>query len=251
MAGKIVLTTVGTSCFEGEKLRRVGLTNPYQQLKNYFRHFPDDHLPQWIENRTTFKQADSFINAYVERLLRKHDIASEVKNPANGGVNLFSAELTSLHLMYQDAELDLNPEEDRIIFLLSESVEGVLSGLINARLLAEGKYLRDSRGAVTPELSLVEGLQVDNFERFFSEGLDTFLKQIREVTSPTKQTILNITGGYKALVAYSAYFAFVEGLTLVFVFEELTDIVKIQFSKKPDAEQMYADLGRDPTDANA
>jgi putative CRISPR-associated protein (TIGR02619 family) len=187
-------------------------------------------LHEWIKDTVAFPKGEAFISAYVEALL-KVNIAEQIKKPQSDGINAFSAEMTSLHLMYEKAEkLCLDPEQDTILLLLSESPEGVLAGLINARLLshADGKYLKEQ--PVTPQLAIVPGLQVKNFQRFFSEGLRGFVNCIRDAVrrlQPSKP-LLNITGGFKSLVTYSTYIALAFDFQIVFVFEDLTDVVVIE-----------------------
>lgn len=229
MTGRVVLTTVGTSTLDGKKLERLRLGSAYQDISRDLRRVPPEALNQWIDGDISFPKVEQFIADCVERTL-DYDVAIEVKNPSVDRVNIFSAELSSLHLMYASNEFQLDPAQDALVFLLSESPQGVLAGIINQLLLShsDGQYLQGK--SMQPRLQIVSGLQVDNFKQFFSQGLRTLVDCIRQATDgrPQGGVILNITGGFKSLVAYSTLIAFAFDIPVVFVFEELTDIIKIQ-----------------------
>lgn len=241
MLGRLILTTVGTSSLDKERLQRLWVLHAYQDLRRDLQNIPTDKLQEWIDGEFSFAKAESFVNAYVESML-EYDIAAEVVKPAEGeGINIFSAEISSLHLIYEEeqekqSQLGLDSEQDVHILLLSQTPEGILSGILIQNLLShpKGRYIRNKNReemeSISPKLVIVPGLQVKNFNRFFREGLPSMVKRIREFASqyPTKKLILNITGGFKATVAFSSYLALAFQIPMVFLFEELTNVVKIE-----------------------
>lgn len=141
-------------------------------------------------------------------------------------------------------EFSLNPEIDTVILLLSESSEGVLAGLINKRCLEQGKFLKSC--PIIPQVTIVPDLQVENLSKFIAEGLKKFIRCIRQYTKaePTKQAILNTTGGFKSLIPYATYLSLVFQIPMVFVFEELPKLIKINpIILNPSPEQREKLLG--------
>ncbi len=229
MAGRLILTTVGTSALLRAKLDLFYLGQAYEQIRRLdLPRLKPAEWRGWIGGERPPSNMGPFIESYTSRLVDQ-DIETEVHKPPHG-TNAFSAELTSLYLMYQSkqhAELGLDPEADSHALLLSDSPEGVLAGLITQRCLSSGKFL-DGR-SVSPQCAIVSGLQVENFSKFFPDGLKAFVQCVLKFTQgePTKTPILNTSGGFKSLIPYTTYLSLAWQIPMVFVFEELAHVIRI------------------------
>jgi len=222
MPGKLIFTTVGTSILDEKKLELIYLKSAYDDLKFELLRLNSENLKLWVQENQIINRLEIFIKEYVNELL-KLNISDEVKKPPRF-VNVFSAELTSLYLMSisNDEIFSLNPETDTVILLLSDSPEGVLAGLINKRYLENKNYQ-------LLKIAIVPNLQVKNLSKFIPDGLTGFIHCIKEFgrSEPTKKAILNITGGFKSLIPYSTYLSLVYQIPMVFVFEDLPELIKI------------------------
>lgn len=226
MAGRLILTTVGTSALIREKLELLYLRDMYVDLRRLdLSRLTAAQWREWSQGSSPSPRVNEFIEEYTRALLPL-DIVGEVHKPPQA-TNVLSAELTSLHLMYEDKKLALDPDADSHALLLSDSPEGVLAGLIAQRCLSQGRFL-NGRPA-SPQLIVIPGLQVENFTKFFPNGLKQFVQCIQQAgrREPTKERILNTTGGFKSLIPYATYLTLAWQIQMVFVFEELPHIINI------------------------
>lgn len=226
--GLLILTTVGTSALEPGKLDRLRLCDLWRNVEFDLSRLSSDDLQHrdWVENASGLSRAmKGFIDTYVQRInddfaVDDEAIREEIKRAEKGATTALSAEFTSLYL--------LNPasERDQITLLLSDSREGVISGLIN-------KSLIKARFSIDPEIHVIEGLQPKNFSNFFGTGLLEFQKSIEKEIEDHQDLSprLNITGGFKSLVPYATYIAFAHDISLYLAFEEQPEAISINLSQ--------------------
>jgi len=234
--GRLILTTVGTSSVNQDKLGRLYLSSAWLDLKR--------SLPRASENwHRTWTEEDPptgivrFRDSYWE-LIGELDVDEEKDKPRLGGTNVFSAEMTTLHLLRPTAE-------DRIALLLSDSPEGVICGLLVQKCLTQR--------SIHPDLEIITGLQVENFKQFFEDGLNEFFGVItRSIQKfPDKRPVLNVTGGFKSLIPYATYAALAHRMALYFSFEEQPELISIDPSRWPEsfqtkAQEFQEELRREP-----
>jgi hypothetical protein len=235
MAGRLIITTVGTSALEAPKLAKLqlaaygGMRLPETRRKNV--HASDWWM--WLESplpahQTMFADYQAALNA----TLKGSHIADWRCLPRIQKVPVFSAELTSLHL--------LKPaRDDRITLLSSDTAEGALCTVLCAHLLAH--YYPEVE--VTAEI--VEDLTPDMFDAFFASGIGEFAERVRQLrlSSNALQPILNVTGGFKGLLPLATCVALKERISIVFSFEDTGRLVRINL---PDAETLVARKEHDP-----
>jgi hypothetical protein len=207
MSGRLILTTVGTSAVNRDKLERLYLWTPWQDLLRSLPKSATNPHRVWIDQAPP-RNIQRFQESYLQ-FVSGLFIEEEIEKPKQGGTNVFSAELTSLHLMKLDAE------KDHIVLLLSDSPDGVICGLLVRDCLRE-------MFSMTPDMEIIRGLQVENFEQFFEEGLEEFSGTLNRYTDQfsDKAHILNATGGFKSIIPYATYLTLGHNMVLYFVFEE-------------------------------
>ena len=214
-SGRLIITTVGTSAVNRDKLDRLFIASAWQDLR---RSLPRASATRqhrvWIEQEPPLNIA-SFSEAYLQNIA-SCDIDKEKDKPRRNATNAFSAEMTSLYMM------NLKADEDRINLFLSDSPEGVISGLLVQRLLGE-------MFSVRAEMRIVDGLQVDNFDQFFQNGLHQFASAVAECIRrfPGSTPVLNVTGGFKSLIPFATYAALAHDMELYFSFEEQPKPIRI------------------------
>lgn len=226
--GRLIITTVGTSALNGDKLDRLFLAHAWKDLWGSLpRTSAANQHRVWIEQEPHRKIA-SFRDAYLEAAARL-DLDEEKEKPRRGGTNAFSAELTSLYLM------KLRADKDRITLFLSDSPEGAISGLLVQSLLSKIFSLK-------PEMRIVEGLQVENFDQFFKNGLQRFASAVTNCIEslPDHTPVLNVTGGFKSLIPYATYVALAHDMELYFSFEEQPEPVVINPKEWPEPMRQIA-----------
>lgn len=222
MSGRLILTTVGTSAVNKDKLDQLYLWSKWQDVRRGLPKASDNQHQSWIEQEPPAWIRD-FREGYIN-FLSGLDIDEEKYKPQNGDVNVFSAEMTSLHMMKTDnADAD-----DQVVLLLSDSPEGVICGLLVQAFL--------NSLSIQAKLKIIPGLQLENFNEFYESGLDSFFQVINEFVDrfPEKKSVLNVTGGFKSLIPFSTYVAFAYDIELYLTFEEHPEPIVIDTNKWPD-----------------
>jgi hypothetical protein len=226
--GRLIITTTGTSALNGDKLDRLHLTPAWQDLqRSQQRTYAANRHQVWIEQELP-RAIACFRDAYL-KAATNWDLEEEKEKPRRGGTNAFSAELTSLYVM------KLRADQDRITLFLSDSFEGVISGLLVQILLSE-------LFSLTPAMRIVEGLQVENFDQFFKTGLQRFANAVTNCIEsfPNHTPVLNVTGGFKSLIPYATYVALAHDMELYFSFEEQPEPIVINPKEWPESMRQKA-----------
>ena len=242
MAGRLILATVGTSALDRRKLEMLSLWGSYQSIRMELSSATPQKFHLWVEEKHLPRPIDQFMASYADALYRL-DIAEAINQPYRGVIP-FSAEMTSLYLMYQNAEQDpdlqdLDPKTDTIVFVLSDSAEGALCGLLHRKWLSESRFLREQN--IEPTLRIIDDLQVENLPKFLQNGLQKFTAALREYTrGQPRSTLFNATGGFKSLIPYATFLSLAYTMPMFFVFEELPHLLAI----KPPPIQSQDDKAR-------
>jgi len=124
-----------------------------------------------------------------------------------------SAETNSLRL------LRVTPR-DRIVLLHTETGDGLACALELARIV-------ENTLDVQAELRLVAGLQVDDAERFRRQGIQNLFRLLDQEGPQGQQVIINVTGGFKGVVPYTALFGLLYRRPLVYLFEHSATLLTL------------------------
>jgi len=128
-----------------------------------------------------------------------------------------SAEVKSLNKLSQELPDDLS------VYLLA-------SDTINSKICAEVLY-----GAIVGNLEIhfsdhdiIAGLQVQDRKGFAHKGMENLFKRIEDITGGYyRNTIINITGGYKAAIPLLTIFSQVNHIPAYYIFEDTEALMKI------------------------
>jgi len=146
-----------------------------------------------------------------------------------------SAELNHLVPTLQNQPPNRN---DRLHFLASETPDGVLAARILADFCRE-YFERDTY------VEIIEGLQVENGDRFRREGLNNLISKffniLRDAPAGTYQRIINPTGGFKGVVPYLTLIGMLQNVELSYIYEFSSEMIRLAgVPLRLDFEQMEA-----------
>lgn len=114
-------------------------------------------------------------------------------------------------------------KNDLILLFASETTDG------HCCVLAVQKYLKHHWSGIKVETQQILGLQVNDAEKFRSQGVVEFVKKATHVIESYghSNVILNPTGGYKALVPYTVLLGMIKGVKCCYIFEQSTSILEL------------------------
>jgi putative CRISPR-associated protein (TIGR02619 family) len=127
-----------------------------------------------------------------------------------------SAEVHSL------VRLDPGPD-DEVQLLATDTPDGVVC----ARLVAA--YLRQRLGLRAVHVHRIEGLQVDDGERFRRVGIVNYIQKVRQFgdASGWGNVVLNPTGGFKALIPYTTLLGMLFGARVCYIFDNGRELLTL------------------------
>lgn len=88
-----------------------------------------------------------------------------------------------------------------------------------------GRVLKKFIGENTT-IEVVEGLQVKDAKEFQSKGFLNLIEKVKELNSSNAKTVLNISGGYKALIPPLTLLAQLERIPLYYIFEDSDELIE-------------------------
>jgi len=192
---KSVITMVGTSL-----------------MTNYISENDDSKLLKNLYERYKHKPASEYeINKDDITRLKKTLIKFAEENKQA------SAEIRSLEKLSKEIPDDLS------IHLLS-------SDTINSRICAEviKDVLDGSLDVHFTDNNIIRGLQVRDRKGFAEDGMENLFKRIEDITGGYYgDTIMNITGGYKAAIPLLTIFSQINQIPSYYIFEDIDALMKI------------------------
>ncbi|HRK27392.1 MAG TPA: hypothetical protein PK239_08890 [Chitinophagales bacterium] len=125
-----------------------------------------------------------------------------------------SAELKSI------TQIVGSDEKSKVIvhLLTTSSFDGHLCGWILKKELK-------NQGYIHVHLKRIEGLTIDSGTNFQTTALNELAKYVNEYANDN--TILNITGGYKALIPFMTIIGQIKGFQLKYIYEDSNDLIPV------------------------
>lgn len=209
----IIISTVGTSLF----------TNYNQEKKDFkFQEFWDklvwkdvhNGVPKKDKGRKAFSENDW--EKIQEQQAKKASIADSIGQWVIKKGDDASAELKSIKQI-----VGFTDKAKVVIHLLTTSTfDGHLCGWILKKELERQGY---SHSHI--QLKRIEGLTINSGSDFQTTALNELTKYISE--NAENNTILNITGGYKALIPFMTIIGQIKGLQLKYIYEDSNDLITV------------------------
>lgn len=133
-----------------------------------------------------------------------------------------SAELNSLERILEDAKPNRG---DKLYFLASETPDGALAARVVADFCAE-HFERET------EICLIDGLQVDDGQRFRSLGLRSLINKLYDILEDAPaaafRRVLNPTGGFKGVVPYLTVIGMLEpAVEVSYIYERSPELITL------------------------
>ena len=202
---KTIITTVGTSIFTNliKDGKKDSIT---KDIRDLYEHLKDKRFSKW--------DADDIEDGKGGRKGLRSLVKEAIKNLNNDA----SAEIKSIIKI-------ANGEQVIVHLLATDSVLSVLAAEIIKDWFKDEQtvHFTNSYGR-----DIIENLQVDNLVDF-KVGLTNFVTRFYTILgqNESKDFILNITGGYKALIPFMTILGQVNRIDIRYIFEDTEGVLEI------------------------
>ena len=192
---KLVITTVGASLLEKDKLKGV---------KGWIDTKTENDIDNLIAgNVITQRNYDKIVQDYFSAVTDLRD---------------YSAEIASLKLM------KLNRDEDRVVLLFSDTPEGAFCARGNAIYINEHIAQCESVNGTNKDVRKIRGLKIDTAKDFILMGLNNLRAIVVDLFKNKRdkdEIYFNFTGGYKGEIPLITILAknWFNGVPLFYLFE--------------------------------
>lgn len=228
---KRIITTVGTSLFTNymrEDVYKTFGANPGAQYESIKENFDELFLQQAKSNaEPKYKNRCQ----KIESLIKKHWLIGikrtgrEQWQFESGTANEnASAEIKSILAVAKKF-----PDEEFHVHLLATDTMLSDSAAKIIKWWFEN-YYKNNNITVNYNTTedLIDGLQILNSVTFEKEGIANLFNRCDQLyAGDSNNTIINITGGYKALLPFMTIFAQVNGIPLYYIFEDTDELIHI------------------------
>ena len=197
---KLIITTVGTSLLD--KKIHAGF-NKWINMRQ------QNQIPQLFKKEAPAQQKyEEHVMEYFLKMTRRKD---------------YTAEIASLKLM------EINKEEDRVVLLASDTFSGVFCALMNQFYINENIALCEPGNGDDKDLRIIKGLEAKEASRFV-DGLNNLSDLLwefdAEAAKQGRELIFNITGGYKGIIPFIAFYARAHRKKIYYGYEE-SELIEI------------------------
>ena len=226
-----VITTVGTSIITNYIDSEVQKVDGYKKISAIIDKLDKIDKKDVKEKKVNeVERVRAILNdIWIERYKKIGDRWEDI---GGGGYNRdCCAEIKTLLKLYehesQGQKLTLE------IYLISTDTA---SGYLSAELIRDniGKFNNNIK--VAQEIKIIEGLQTKDFNRFDEFGINNLFEEIDKIIVDIKKKdkgfdndklIVNISGGYKALIPYMTIFSQVYKLKSIYMYEDSDSLITI------------------------
>lgn len=200
----IIITTVGTSL----------LSNLLKEdVKGSFNYSLSSSTSKKIQNNSLRRENLEVASAINEVILGNEDFPIDEKYELNLSA---SAEIKSICKI-----ADGTPAK---VYLLA--TDTFMSGYA-AKQIAE--HLNGKNGLTVKNKGCISGLRIDAPEEFEQSGFEELIKVLDSIRQSHQddEVILNISGGYKALIPFLTIYAQLESLPIKYIYENSDEVISI------------------------
>lgn len=216
---KRIITTVGTSLFtnymkKDDVVRAYyDLSKEYEQIDTQFKN---------LEKLDHRKRQDSKYESDIRHI---KDIIQYLWLPS--AYEKSCAELQTISAISEenkDAKLE-------VYLLATDTVLSMVACELIKNWLDQGNIKGVKKcvfhaDANAPDTTVVKGLQVENADTFTREGFSNLLNILQKFIVKDN-TVLNISGGYKAVIPYLTLYAQLEGIPLKYMYEDSEELITV------------------------
>lgn len=246
---KHIITTVGTSIYNNgtklevqnyyteEEKEGQNLINPFLSFdkmnnlsfdKELKKIYPAKH---YQNNKSEYKDLeDNVYKNWLRNIQVELDLTGNYWFYEENNFNTnASAEIKSICKIVEESE----DTEFKVYLLCSDTAIGMSAGHL-VKAFFEGYEMEGK--TITIEIpEHIKGLQIDNADKFEDEAVLDLITKINTITKwdnekkalPKKDVILNISGGYKALVPIMTIVGQLQGVQLKYIYEDSDKLITI------------------------
>ncbi len=225
-----IITTVGTSVIANYGNKDVRKMEGYKPINPVDLEKLDHISPEAV------LYGNNQIAKQIQNLLRKAWIKGLDKDEDGnwnkiGGYNEnCCAEIKTILEFYKDRKQEKNFKLE-VYLIITDTARSALA----AKLIKENINHFNSN-IVVKDILIIKGLQTDDYEKFENEGINNLFKVLKKTIEKDKKEkgqfnedkiIINISGGYKAVIPYMTIFAQVYNIKSVYIYEDSTSLITI------------------------
>lgn len=215
---KNVITSVGTSLFTNymdKDIRRILDTT--ENIEEEFGYLKNKDSSEYLNNRYYIKKIKKVLTnnwiVGIHKIDNEWTVEKEISNCDA------SAEIKSLIKIQKECNTKINVElicTDTILSMLSAEIIKENINKINSNIIVEN------------EIHVINGLQINDYRNFTQNGLQNLFRTLETLTyKDCDHDILNISGGYKAIIPYLTIYGQLYNIPINYIYEESDMLIKI------------------------
>lgn len=215
---KLIITTVGTSIVTIENIRL------WDNFKDEINSIKRGKKPP---------KYDECVRYVVKNLLN-------IVNQPLVSNSFLSAELASLCAFKKNKKID---EDDVIVLLATETVDGQFCADINKRVLDSLGWCKKIHGPCVVNGFKTKAINNEDIaEEFIKVGLENLKNIVDNYYDPKiyDEGYFNITGGFKVIIPIATIIAFEREMNLIYLYEGSNDLIIIKYP--PEFHYRFEDI---------
>lgn len=236
-----IITTVGTSLITNYMNIEPKYPNGYVNINDMWRELNEltvkDVELEYEEVVNDIKKV--LTNYWIKGLRKKQDGSWYESDEYNEDC---CAEIKTLLEFYKKEKERINKDfEIEVLLIATDTASSTLA----AKLIKENISNFNKNIRVINDVIVVKGLQTEDFGKFNNEGIDELFDRLLKIVKETEKinkenskkrnnsneneikTIINISGGYKALIPYMTIFAQVYNIESIYIYEDSNSLITI------------------------
>ncbi len=212
---KRIITTVGASLFNNYKNKDKVIKAYPMLVKDY------ESIDTQYRNIEEFESSERQNSKYTSDIDHILGIIEDLWLPY--AKEKASAEIETIYKIAEEEKQDLD-----VVLLATDTVLSVLACELIKEWFDKHPSVNEHKISCVFHINsfVVKGLQVKNAIRFENEGFHTLLEIIQKHTEKGN-TLLNISGGYKAIIPFVTLFAQLEEIPLKYMYEDSDELITV------------------------
>lgn len=263
-----IISTVGVSLFtnliKSKSLVKESNSGEFEKCLDKITHYRDKEktkLKRWSQYVETPLKEIGWLETYSKEVIE--GIKAKNWKKSNNVNTDASAEIQSIIKIIEEAKLEKGAKV-KLYFVATDTAEGCSAARIVAHFFSSGIYKEgaaakevvgcklleenpktadrikemrnylsaDYQSEVDDQAFAVAGLQVKNLKEFQEKGLYNLLEVIgilsEQASSKKDQLVLNISGGYKAMIPVMTVFAQILSVPIKYIYEESDELFTLE-----------------------
>lgn len=216
---KRIITTVGTSLFTNY-MNKDDVVRAYSGLSKEY-----EQIDTQVKNLEKFDHSKRQDSKYDSDIRHIKDIIQYLWLP-------FAHEKSCAELQtLQAIAAENNGAELEVYLLATDTVLSMVACELIKTCLDQGNIKGVKKcvfhaDANAPDTTVIKGLQMEKADRFRQEGFSNLLNILQKF-AVKDNTVLNISGGYKAVIPYLTLYAQLEGIPLKYMYEDSEELITV------------------------